>query len=296
MKRISKNSSELKIIIPTYKRENIKQQIAYSMIPDEFKDRTYFLIREERHELMLKAFPDANYIIIPKDIVKCISDSRQWALDNLSFDKQWYFDDDVKLFQKRDDNYRIRKNIELEDFTELYNLVSSKLDEYCYVGLAARLFNNLSTDDFSENSAIYTCFAFRADILKSENARFDELFLRDSRITIAEDKWMVAFLLSIGYKNIILNQWVYSQKDGHIGSTVEELGGNYGLKTKESNNLATNELIKSFPDHTYIKTQKVKNKAGEIIDDYQYVIIKWRKLYESAINNCSSVDILSFMS
>lgn len=289
MKTIKPNDNELKIIIPTYKRESVKQQIAYSMIPEEFRDRTYFLIREERYAKMLEAFPDAKFILIPEGSVQCISDSRQWALDNFEFDKQWYFDDDVKLFQKRDENYRIRGTIGLEDFTELYNLVSAKLDEYAYVGLAHRLFNNLATDQFAENTAIYTCFAFRADVLKEADARFDELFLRNNKITVAEDKWMVAYLLSKGYKNVVLNEWVYDQKDGHIGSTAEELGGNYGLKTKESNDLATAEIVKSFPGCTFMKTQKVKNKAGEVVDTYQYPIIKWAKLYKESAAKQSSV-------
>jgi hypothetical protein len=279
MKQIKPSADELKIIIPTYKRETVKQQIAYSMIPDEFKDRAYFLIREERHELMLKAFPNANYILIPEDSVVCLSDSRQWVLENAGFDKQWHLDDDVKLFGKRDENYRIRGNINLEQFTELYNLISEKLDGYAYVGLSARLFNNLKTAKFDENYACYTCFAFRADILNAEKAKFDELLVRDSRITIAEDKWMCTYLLYLGYKNVILNEWVYDQKDGHVGSGAEELGGCYGHKTKESNDLATQEFMRSFPGCVYKKTQKVKNSEGAVVDEYQYPIIRWKKVF-----------------
>ena len=296
MKTIKASSDELKIIIPTYKRETVKQQIAYSMIPDEFKDRTYFVVREERLEKMMEAFPQAKYIVLPEGSVTCISDTRQWILDNVPElgAKQWYFDDDVKLFQKRDENYRIRGTIGLDDFTELYDLVSAKLDEYPYLGLAHKLFNNLATEPFQENTAIYTCFAIRADVLHAVEARYDELWRTNPKITVAEDKWVCAYLLSKGYKNIVLNEWVYDQKDGHIGSTDTDLGGNYGLKTKEANDLASKLIVERFPGFTFMKTQKVKDKEGNVIDEYKYPIIRWQKLYENSLKDAGTSGVFDF--
>lgn len=291
MKKVYASDSRLKIIIPTYKREDASKHISYNLIPEEFKKDAYFAVREERLQAMKAIFPDAQYLVIPEGKVSCIADTRQWILEHCYFAKQWYFDDDVKLFQKRDEHYRIRGNIGSEDFAELYNLVSEKLDEYAYVGLAPKLFNNLATNQFSENTAIYTCFALRADILRGVGARYDALHRVDDRITIAEDKYMVAYLLSKGYKNVVLNEWVYAQKEeGHVGSDKIELGGCYGQKTKIANDLSTDELSRCFPGCITRKTANVKDDDGNIVDTYQYPVVRWKKVFESAQANLFDME------
>lgn len=283
MKTISSDDSELKIIIPTYNRELAEQHVFYHLIPKEFKDRTYFVVREEKLDKMKESFPDAQFITIPSGSVTCLANTRQWILDNVKFEKIWCVDDKVTIFQKRTQDLKIRGVIRDFEFIELYNLLSNKLNEYCYVGLSDRFYNNLKKTQFKENANISSCFAYRRSILKENDVHYDLLVNINSKATLYEDICVTIKLLLNGYKNLILNEFVYHFKGGH-GQT----GGNYGLRSAESSVISANLFKNLFPEFSIVKDSKGKtywsSDDNHVDIKYQHINIRWNSVYKHGCN------------
>ena len=271
-KEIYASDSKMRVVIPTLLREQ-KQKAVYQF-PEELYDVLYLATKEERVSELKKYNPGFKVLELPND-TKGIAQTRQRCIELLPQGKVWMMDDIIKL-QKRSPDYRVLGKASPEEVLELYDFVSKSLDYHVQVGVSDRPGNNRVEDWRKYNQRSYTNYGLRTDILSQEGIRFDGMFQKDNDVIFYEDFYLTLSLLTKGYSNIILYDWV-SSHSGH-----QAKGGNSVYRNNERQKYSAEALCREFPD--FVKLVQKEGSWGKGMETRWDVSVRWKKAFESSVD------------
>lgn len=204
-----------------------------------------------------------NFII---DGSGCLSDKRQWCLENCN--TKWFFllDDDL-TFQKRIGGKL--KNIEAKDTFDMFRTLHGWLKSGInHVALSAREGNNRIEEDFASNSRAMRVVGYNTGLLKELGFKFNEILLMsDFHATLT--------LLKDGQPNRIL----YTYANGHRGSNAK--GGCSLYRSPRTMRESAEKL-----SQLHLKFIKIEEKttakpwAGFKTNKRTDVTISWKKAFE----------------
>ena len=268
--KISPLDTPMKIVIPTYKREDASR-LVYNQLPENLREVTFLFTKEERVPFLRKRFPEANIIPLPNE-TNGIADTRQRILDYFPNDKLWMIDDQVKL-QRRSADFRVIGWATGEDIRILYDWISYCLDFYTEVGVSSRPGNDKVHEPFRINERCYTCQGLRSDVLHQLGIEFSGLY-KKSGIMFLEDFYLTITLLKRGYPNIVLYDFVADADHGRKG-------GNSEFRSRENNDAAWKAFAKEFPGLVTLKLVNGNSWHGDMGQLRYEGIISWSKAFNS---------------
>ena len=181
-------------------------------------------------------------------------------------------DDDCVFATRREDDptkFRDASDQEIEAlFVNIYEL----LEQYAAVGVSTREGGNRDTAPYAVNTRILRILAYRTDILRKEDIRFD-------RIPVMEDFHVGLSLLTKGYENYKFNHMVHNQGGSNTA------GGCSVYRTLEVQRTASYILAGKFPDFVSVVEKETKTAwGGQVRTD---VRIQWKKALQSAGEICT---------
>lgn len=268
-KEISTCDSEMKIVIPTLGREET-QKVIYQF-PDELKSRLFLATRKASVDKLRKHNPGFNILELP-DETDGIADTRQRCIDLLPIGKVWMLDDMVKL-QKRTPDMRVTGAATPEEVKEMYDLISEGLDYYPMVGLSPRPGNNRVEQFKKDIIRSYSCYGLRTDIFKEVGISFDGMYKKDQNIKLFEDNYLILSLLTNGFLNTNVYEYVCSH-------THNLPGGNSTHRNNDTQRVACEALQREFPDFVKV-VEKEGKKWGQGMDSRPEVHMQWKKAFLS---------------
>jgi len=273
-KQIKPNAtSEMIVVIPTYLREY--KQKAYYQFPKELRDKcVYLATKEERYDILQKANPGAKILKLDNS-VHGIAATRQACIDLLPKGKIWMVDDLVKL-QKRSPDFRVLGSASEEEVQELYDLVSHLLDSYTMVGVSGRPGNDKVREWKKDGTRVYSCYGLRTDVLEDLEIKFTGLYDKDNRLLFMEDFYLILSLLTKGYSNTC----VYDYVANHSHNLP---GGNSVLRDIAINNLCWQELRAKFPRYIRLVTLDRESWQGAMEGERLEGRISWKKAFTDTL-------------
>jgi hypothetical protein len=273
-KTIEPLDSEMLIVVPTLGRED--NQRVFNQLPPELKKICKLATKESHVEKLRKHNPDAEILVLPDD-TDGIAQTRQRCIDLLPKGKVWMVDDLVK-FQTRDENLKVLGWATHDEIKETYNAISRMLDHYAQVGLSSRPGNDKRPVYKSDCSRVYTCYGLRTDILENLNIRFDDMYNEDNDIKFFEDFYVNLSLITKGYPNTLLNEYIAEH-------THNRKGGNSLIRTNELQAKSAQVLHSKFPN--FVKLKVIEGCWGSEMSNRTDVTIQWKKAFnaESELTN-----------
>ena len=269
-KKIEPLDSRMKIVIPTYMREDAKR-LVYDQLPEDLKEITYLFTKESRVPFLRKRFPKANIISLPEE-THGIADTRQRVLDYFPNDKLWMIDDQVKL-QKRGADFRVIGWATGEEIHEMYDWISYCLDFYAEVGVSGRPGNDKYKGPLHENGRCYTCQGLRTDVLRNIGVTFSGMW-KETGVIFLEDFYLTLSLLGKGYSNTVVYDFVSDAEHG-------QKGGNSVLRNVENNNEAWKCLAKTFPGLVKLRTVEGNSWHGDMNTTRYEGTVSWAKAFST---------------
>lgn len=274
--KIDKLNSPMKIVIPTYQREHIADQLTYNKIPDDLKPLTYFISRESRTELLRSKFPNANIMSIGDDNTN-IALTKQRMVELFPNDKIFMVED-LSIFELRNPNNHLYNPDLLTDeqYHQLYDWISYLLDYVVTVGINPRPGQNRNLEKMIElDTRIFGAHGLRTDIFNKEQIRFDQLYQINHDCCSLEDMAFNLQLLSKGYENIRIDDFINSTHHGAPGGCTES-------RTLDRNNTSWKTLQSLYPDYIKLRVDSGKSWGGEFKGKERFEgIIKWKKVLRS---------------
>lgn len=255
----------MKIYIPSYKRSSGAGTARF--IPEEWRDRTYFVVVPEEEELYRRKSPGIGVLVCPE---KGIANTREWILWNADDDKILMMDDDLRFDVRRmDEPTKFYKTEEL-DRSLMLDEVDELLDSYAHGAIAHREGANRDARPFKEGGRMLRALAYRTDILKKHDIHFN-------RIRYMEDFDVALQMYQLGYQSGIVNSYC----QGQAASSAEGGCGAEGRGPEQQEEAAFG-LWELHPDFVTVVT-KPPIKSGwwgdrERVD----VRVEWAKAFKSA--------------
>lgn len=193
-----------------------------------------------------------------------IGPTRQWIIDQVKSDKVVMLDDDLVFATRREDDPTKFRPSSAQDITNLFRHIEACLDSYAHVGVSTREGGNRDVSSFITNTRLLRILAYRTDVLRAEQIRFDRLqLMEDFDVTLA--------LLRRGYANIKINWIVHNQRSSNAP------GGCSTYRTLEAQALAAKGLQEFHPDFVSVVTKKTKTAWNG--QERQDVIIQWKRAF-----------------
>lgn len=248
----------MQIFIPT--RGRLFQE-TYGSLPPELAEKVHFVApHDDKYTVGLfvhKTPPEINGI----------GPTRQWIIDNITDNKVVMLDDDLVFATRRtDDPTKFRDSTD-EEISGLFSRISVLLDSFAHVGVSTREGGNRDTSDTLLNTRLLRILAYRTDVLRRENVRFD-------RLELMEDFDVTLQLLRLGYPNIRINTIVHNQRSSNAP------GGCSTYRTLEKQSEAARGLHKLHPQFVTVVTKTTKSAwNGQTRED---VRIRWKDSFDSA--------------
>lgn len=262
----------VRIYIPTRGRVGLNRQVSLREF-QQFSSHRPILVcppsearEHKRYWPLVRACP-----------AKGIGPTRQWILENSAADVVVMIDDDMRFSYRPDP-----KIVQLEKCTELDPLVSLITEcvakGFIHGGVGARQGNNRKDlsrrrQGFVEDGHLFVdCersnnfhFASKKDVL-ALGARMDAL-------PVMEDFHFTLFLITKGYPNRIIHDYVWNQE----GSGAQ--GGCSIYRTPEVQSQGANGLKRAFPEFVRVvtKTSKDTSPAWREFKTREDVVIQWVK-------------------
>jgi glycosyltransferase involved in cell wall biosynthesis len=206
---------------------------------------------------------------------KGIGNTRQWIVDQCTGKYILMLDDDLTFFKRRNDDRTKFEKASVHDVGEMLNSVHTHLEFHAHVGICTREGGNRLPDKLYRNTRTLRALAYDVHVLRKHDIRFDAMHLM-------EDFYVSLSLLTAGYANVLLSDWVHDQ----VGSNTE--GGCSQYRTMDEQARAAKELSVAFPKYVTLVRKKTKTAWGgkERID----VRIQWKKAYADGRRQANSLD------
>lgn len=211
-------------------------------------------------------FARSNVLFTPPEI-NGIGPTRQWIIDNATDDKILMLDDDLVFATRREDEPTKFRPSTSEEIAGLFARIDGLLDRFAHVGVSTREGGNRDVSDLVTNTRLLRILAYRVDVLRSENVRFD-------RLELMEDFDVTLQLLRRGYPNIRINNIVHNQRSSNAP------GGCSTYRTLEKQSQAATGLKGLHPQFVSVVTKKTKTAWNG--QERQDVVIGWKRAFDSA--------------
>lgn len=253
----------MKIFIPTYKRTN--KQRTWDSIPESIRGDVFLVCGEDEKEAHEK---EGRQVLVHPEGLHRVAPKRQWIVETCGEDKILMLDDDLSFRCRSDGDYKLRDMVE-EDYHKMLERAEAELDNYGAVGISSQAGNNRSfPEDILSPARMFTAYALRADILRREDIRFDDM-------EVMEDFHVTLSLLRKGIPNAVLQNWCWSQPK----SNAE--GGCSEYRTFEVQKTAAERLAEIHSP--YVKVIQKESKAwGNGLEVRYDVRVSWKKAYEES--------------
>jgi hypothetical protein len=252
----------MQIFIPS--RNRGYRQETFKNLPHSLREKTIILLDEDDDHERYRGYPTQ---VLP-DYVRGIGGVRQWIIDNAK-DKVVMLDDDLRFASRRYDDPTKFTPATDADITKAFMDLDRILDRYAHASLSTREGGNRNTNDYIWNTRLLRVLAYRADILRKENIRFDQ-------IPVMEDFDVTLNLLRRGYPNIAVNYLVQDQ----LGSNLA--GGCSEYRTLAVQASAAHMLEARHPQFVTVVTKKTKTAWGG--QERTDVRISWKQALRSTGN------------
>jgi hypothetical protein len=256
----------MNVFVVTYGR--VGKQVTWRNLPPSIRQRASLVVDSTE----AKAHGDIPVTVLPEGL-RGIGAVRQWMIDN-SPTKVVMLDDDLRFYKRREDKPELLEKATEGEIEAMFEGIASTLELHPLVGVASREGANRCVDRVVYNTRILRLLAYRADILRAQNIRFD-------RVPVMEDFDVALQLLRSGHKNIVLNTWAHNQE----GSGLK--GGCSTYRTREVQAQAAERLAELHPGHVSVVTKVTKGAWGG--GERKDVRINWKKAYGSSSNRTRAV-------
>jgi len=202
-----------------------------------------------------------------------IGPTRQWIIERVNYGrydkptKVVMLDDDLVFATRREDEPTKFRNSTPEDITILFSDIEHYLDNFAHVGVYYREGGNRDTAHTVVNTRLLRILAYRADVLRDRNIRFD-------RMELMEDFDVTLQLLEQGYPNVKINWIVHNQRSSNAP------GGCSTYRTIEKQGEAANRLEQLHP-----QIRSCRRKTDKNCLEWQSekdVRISWKNAIDSA--------------
>jgi hypothetical protein len=261
----------MKIYIPTYLRE--ERQNALNNLPDSIKEMVTLVTHSGRALELRRATDQHEVIELPA--ADGIADVRQQILE-LSPDPKILIIDDQCRFKKRTPEMKYEK-MSSEDYLELFGLIEKHLDLYAMVGISDRGGNNRLLEPTKEVARMYSVYGLNRDIIKEAGASFDGMWRKDNEIKLYEDFYLILKLLTSGYPNLLINNFVFETPHGVAG-------GNSTFRNNSTQLKCIQALQKEFPDFVKVVRKEDSSWTTDGEDTGRFEAqIAWKEAFKSSL-------------
>ncbi len=264
------------ITIPSYKRAQIllNKPNTLDYLDDELLQKTKIVIRKNENKAYGKVFQkyinlSAQYI---KDDIGGIVETRDIILSTsiiLAYKKLIMIDDDIRFAYRPEMNGHYVMQSKQMFHQMIDNMLESCTEEYPIVGITARQFSNKKIEQYSINERIIQVYCFHLPTIKETNIHF-----ADTGIPFMTDYYFIIKMLTLGYKNLVLNR--YTRDDN-----MQMPGGCAETRTVDLCNESALGLYKLFP--TIVKPYAKSN--GTWGDRRINVRVSWKKAFNEKLYN-----------
>jgi TET-Associated Glycosyltransferase len=251
----------MEIYIPT--RGRVFQE-TWSSLPKELQQVLYFVVPHNQ------TFIAGSGVLRTPPEIDGIGPTRQWIIDHAlarNASKAVMLDDDLVFATRREDDPTKFRNSTAEDITLLFNDIEHYLNSFAHVGVATREGGNRDTSHTVVNTRLLRILAYRTDILRNRNIRFD-------RVELMEDFDVTLQLLEQGYPNVKINWIAHNQRSSNAP------GGCSTYRTIEKQGLAAERLQQLHPRFVAVVTKQTKTAWNG--KERQDVRIAWKNAFDSA--------------
>lgn len=210
-----------------------------------------------------------NVLVTPPEI-DGIGPTRQWIVDYAAerdIKKIVMFDDDLVFATRREDEPTKFRPSTPGEVEFLLGRISNCLDQFAHVGVATREGGNRDTSDFVYNTRLLRVLAYRVDVLRREEIRFD-------RLELMEDFDVTLQLLRRGYANVKINGMAHNQRSSNAP------GGCSTYRTLEKQSAAARGLAALHSE--FVDTVTKKTKTAWNGKERTDVRIQWKAAFDSA--------------
>lgn len=278
----STKGSSMKIVIPTYMRED--RQIAYQYMHTTIREQVTLVTHSGRAGLLKEKNPGA----VIHDLGKTdgIADVRQKILDWVSRtdDKVFILDDGCHFYtSERQGEVRkiaptaFRGLTGVHHYKRMFYEVEQALDQYPQVGISPRPGNNRHLDDVLSPGRSYSCYGINLKTVNKLGVRFDGMYKKNKTIKLFEDFYFTLSLLTKGVPNAILYNYGFMHNHG-------KTGGNSTIRTNELQKQCLEALQAEFPQYVKLVQRKAVSWSIGNPDFRWECVIQWKKALTEAIN------------
>lgn len=265
----------MKILIPTYKREEMQK--CYYEMPESIRKKIIVCTHSGRGKLLQEKNPGMTVhefegeLQIPKVRQAC-----------LEFDEKVLVIDDQCIFWKRNYVEGKIKHVRLsqpEEYEQMFEEIERELDDYFWVGPSPKSSNTLHKEQRSEITRSYSCYGLNRSMFREADVRFTGLEEINPTATILEDFYALLAMFTKGYKNLVLHDWVFDHKHGATG-------GNSVHRRNANQDESQKELIKLFPQ--FVKQYEKENPswvAEEGSSTRTEVRVAWKKSFKQKVTS-----------
>jgi len=260
------------ITIPTYKRAGtlLRKNNTLDYFDEKLLKKTKIVIRNfEVYDYLpvLKKYKGLTAYCI-KDDTDGIVETRDKIFDLATdYEKLIVIDDDIRFALRPNLDGTYRKQTQ-----ENFSTMIEKMLYYCgfnypIVGITARQFSNTKTNETDENKRIIQVWTFHIPTIKKVGIRYSDagtLWMTDYYITLT--------MLTLGYKNLVLNR--YTKDDD-----VQMPGGCAETRTAKDHSNSARILCRLFPD---LLTPTIKN-TGAWKERRLNVRVSWKKAFNKKL-------------
>jgi len=150
---------------------------------------------------------DCKKVVMAPSWVRGIAEKRQWIL-SVTEGKFVMFDDDLTFAKRRITEPTKFIEATHKDIELMMEDIDFQLNTHAHVGVSTREGGNHEIEDRVANTRVMRVLAYRADILRQHDIRFDRCkFMLDFDVTLQ--------LLRLGYENTRINWIVHNQKSSN---------------------------------------------------------------------------------
>jgi len=213
---------------------------------------------------------------LPKDVPKCLSDQRQWAIEHytaLGYKFVWFMDDDLKYLRRVDDTTKLR-SCTTEDVYNMFYYMRNMATEIPYVGVSARFGNN-NIVDYLENCRVSWSYIIDLEVFKKVGAVFNPI-----PMMLGQDTHMSLCFLNAGYRTRVIGKFALTEKSGASGGCAVYRDG--ALQKR-----CVMWMVENHPE-VKLKTKITKSDFGleSMKDGRKFRVdytVQWKKAYKPKI-------------